>query len=123
MSTQKRSIDAVLGTDIQTHDPHVNKRLKSPLELCSRNFPKPMYQLMIHLCYMCQKLSTERDCFEAGISGKTYFNIQMCVMCMDYNQAMQAAGKKVLEQYIKDRETDKRIEEKRNIDPLFYGIV
>lgn len=78
------------------------KSIKSPIELCSRNLPRPMYPLMIHLCYFCQKTSSEKDCFKTH-SGKLIFSIQLCQKCVEYNIMTQEAGLAVLNRQVEDR--------------------
>lgn len=74
------------------------RNIRPPIEICGRNFERPMYPLLIQLCYFCQKASSEKNCFETN-SGRLYFNIQMCPKCGEYNRASQEAGIRVLQRY------------------------
>jgi len=40
------------------------RTIRPPIELFARNLERPMYPLMIHLCFFCQKQSSEKDVFE-----------------------------------------------------------
>jgi hypothetical protein len=80
-----------------------SKKIKAPIELCARNMPRPMYPLMIQLCYFCQKNSSEKECLQNN-NGQTYFMIKMCPKCMEYNKALQEAGKSVLQKQLEERE-------------------
>jgi hypothetical protein len=83
------------------------RSIRSPIELCGRNLERPMYPLMIHLCYFCQKTSSEKECFETN-SGRWYFNVQMCPRCCEFNRASQEAGNMVIKRYIsQEKEADK----------------
>lgn len=83
------------------------RTMRPPIELCGRNLERPMYPLMIHLCYFCQKNSSEKDVFETN-SGKWYFNVQMCPRCCEYNRAMQEAGNAVIKKYIAQQVEEER---------------
>jgi len=72
--------------------------IRPPIELCARNFERPMYPLTVHLCYFCQKQSSERDFFETN-TGRWYINIQLCPRCTEYNRASQEAARQVLQRY------------------------
>jgi len=80
------------------------RSIKPPIELCDRNFMRSMYPLMVHLCYYCQKASSERDFFETN-SGRLYIHIQMCPRCFEFNRASQEAAKDVLKKYA-ERESE-----------------
>jgi phage FluMu protein Com len=80
------------------------------VELCARNLSRPMYPLMIHLCYFCQKASSERDFFETN-GGRVYIHIQMCPRCTEFNRASQEAAKDVLRKYA-ERESEEVLTEK-----------
>lgn len=82
------------------------RSIRAPIELCSRNLERPMFPLMIHLCFYCQKNSSEKDFFETN-SGKWYLNIQMCPRCCEYNRASQEAGNAVIKRYIAQEVEDK----------------
>ena len=69
--------------------------IRSPIELCSRNLLRPMYPLMIYLCYFCQKNSSEKDCFKTG-SGRLLFSIQLCKNCVEFNSSIQDTACQVL---------------------------
>ena len=77
------------------------RSINPPIELCARNLPRPMYPLMIELCYFCQKSSSERDCFITD-SGKLFFSVQMCPKCVEYNRAVQEAGCVILQRHISE---------------------
>lgn len=79
------------------------RSIKPAIELCARNFDRPMYQLMLHLCYNCQKYSSEKDFFETN-SGRWHINIQMCPRCCEFNRACQEAAKNVLIRYAAQEE-------------------
>lgn len=68
------------------------QRIKSPFDLCTR----PMYPMVVYMCFYCQKRCSERECFQYP-SGKTYFSIPLCSRCVEYNRASQEAGRTVLE--------------------------
>lgn len=72
--------------------------VKTPLRICGHNLQKPMFPLIIHFCYYCQKSSSERDVFQTN-SGKIFLNVQLCHKCVEYNIASQEAGDRVLNHY------------------------
>jgi hypothetical protein len=74
------------------------RSIRPPIEICGRNFDRPMYPLLLQLCYYCQKNSSKRDFFETN-SGKWFLNIQLCPRCSEYNRASQEAGIRVLQRY------------------------
>lgn len=74
------------------------RTIRPPLELCVRNLERPMYPLMIHLCFYCQKGTSERDFFETN-SGRLYFHVQMCARCAEFNRASQEAAREILRKY------------------------
>lgn len=74
------------------------RSIRPAIELFARNLERPMYPLMIHLCYFCQKASSEKDFFETN-SGKWYLHVQLCPRCSEFNRASQEAGTKVLKRY------------------------
>lgn len=82
--------------------PTFGRSIRPPIEICARNLPRPMYPLMIQLCYFCQKSSSERDCYMTD-SGKVYFSIQMCRNCYEYNSVTQEAGRIVLNRHNEER--------------------
>uniref|UniRef100_A0A915KEJ1 Uncharacterized protein n=1 Tax=Romanomermis culicivorax TaxID=13658 RepID=A0A915KEJ1_ROMCU len=49
------------------------------------------------------KNSSEKECFQTK-NGYTYFTIGMCQKCMEYNQALQDAGKAMLRKQLEERE-------------------
>jgi len=57
-----------------------------------------MYPLMIHLCFFCQKQSSEKDIFETN-AGRIYLHIQLYPRCVEYNRSSQEAGREVLQKY------------------------
>jgi len=71
------------------------RSIQAPILLCARNMERPMYPLMVELCYNCQKNSSERSCFETN-TGKWLFTIAMCPLCCEYNRVVQEAGNAVL---------------------------
>lgn len=79
------------------------RSIRPPIELCSRNFDRPMYPLTIQLCYFCQKSTCERDCFVTS-SGKMYFSVQLCPRCIEYNKAIQETGSTVLKRHLAERQ-------------------
>lgn len=76
--------------------------IKSPLQICARNLDKPMYPLILNLCYYCQKNSSEKDIFETA-SGRWYIQIILCSKCVEFNIASQEAGRKILQKHITDQ--------------------
>lgn len=78
------------------------RSIKPPVELCARNLPRPMYPLMIELCYFCQKSSSDRDCFVTD-SGRVFFSVQLCPKCVEYNRAVQEAGCVVLNRHLSEQ--------------------
>jgi hypothetical protein len=83
------------------------RSIRPPIELCARNLERPMYPLMIHLCYFCQKASSERDFFETN-AGRWYANIQMCPRCCEYNRASQEAGARVIAKFAAQDKTEQQ---------------
>jgi hypothetical protein len=77
------------------------KNMKPTIELCARNLPKPMYHLMLELCYFCQKNSSDRDCFLSD-SGKMYFSVQLCKKCVQYNTAIQETARCILNKQLQE---------------------
>jgi hypothetical protein len=73
----------------------VGQKMKLPFELCSRNLERPMYPLMVYMCFFCQKTSSERECFETS-NGRIYLTIPLCARCVQYNKISQEAGRQWL---------------------------
>lgn len=90
----------------QIHKKPYGRNVPPPVELCARNLPRPMYNLMVTLCYFCQRSSSERDCFIMD-SGRAYFSVQMCSKCLEYNKASQEAGSAVLRRHLAEEEAIK----------------
>ena len=81
------------------------RSIRPSIEICGRNLERPMYPLMIQLCYFCQKASSEKDFFETN-TGKWYLHIQLCPRCVEYNRASQEAGTRVLKRYTAGEASD-----------------
>jgi len=74
------------------------RTIRPPIELFAINLERPMYPLMIHLCFFCQKQSSEKDVFETNV-GRIYLHVQLCSRCVEYNRSSQEAGREVLQKY------------------------
>jgi len=85
------------GKETEERRPY-GRSIRPPIQLCARNFEKPMYPLMVHLCYYCQKQSSKKDFFETN-NGRWYVNIHLCPRCVEYNRASQEAGRDVLRRH------------------------
>jgi len=81
------------------------RTIRPPIELCARNFERPMYPL----CYFCQKQSCSRDFFETN-SGRLYVTIQLCPRCAEYNRASQEVARVVLQRYAARDSEERQLE-------------
>lgn len=90
------------------------RSIRPPVELCGRNLERPMYQIMLQLCFYCQRASSERDVFETN-GGRWYMNVQLCPRCAEYNRATQEAGNRVLKRY-----AEQEAEEQKEKVPLAF---
>ena len=88
-----------------TENTTTGRSIRPLIELCSRNLPRPMYPLMIHLCYFCQKNNSEKDCFKTG-SGKLIFTIHICKKCVDFNLSIQETAFHVLHKQNEEHKVD-----------------
>jgi len=102
ISLYKRRFNTSIELKASKMSTKSGKSIKPPIQLCSRNMPRPMYPLTIQLCYFCQKGSSEKDCFITEY-GKVYFSVQVCPNCLEYNKAMQEAGSEVLNRQMLER--------------------
>ena len=80
-------------------NPNDGKLIHAPMEICGRNFERPMYPLTLNLCFYCQKNSSERQIFETA-TGRWYIQIILCPRCVELNKASQEAGRQVLRNHI-----------------------
>jgi len=75
------------------------RKIHPPIDLCARNFERPMYSTLLYMCYYCQKHNCERDFYETN-AGRWYIQIQLCKKCAEFNRASQEAGREVLLRYV-----------------------